>query len=1055
MSDFAIPSFLRLNASEQENLGRLGPILAARADRFAHTFYQRVQSSPELKEILAHLGEANLLRLRHDLAENYRALLLNDYDDGRRRALYAMGAHYAGTGLHPEWLVAIYHLYGEALEAEVLSVTLPASQAITLHGALAKRLELDMFWHLEGYQKALVEDRDRAQDALETQKIFYQLLAETLQMLRDREQESPEQIFQSLVDRLAAVSRMPLVWIGQLREGESQVQVIAAGGEARAYTQDLTLGADPRLPEGRGPWGKSLRTMRPVIFNDLSVADFAPWREQAARFSLGGNAIMVVPTRLGQWVSIAFYRHEGRSFPAEVGELVERIARELAAFLERREVAEDLLRLRRYQKAQREIQRELLDQPDPPALYRLLAQRLVEHADALGAYVAVPDVDSDWLTMAAVAGTYGDYFLQHLRPSKDVKRFPEGHLIGAQAYRQRAPVVVSHLSETAGLRAFWEHVPGGTDFLNASGAAGAWPIFIGGAGEHREPSAIFFIVSKDPDTFGPDLQDLMAEIAQAAGITLAQYEARQSLLRLSLYDPLTGIPNRAYFAESTQGALSHAAREGRVLAVGILDLDGFKEVNDVLGHAAGDLLLHAIAQRLQVVRRADDAIARLGGDEFGFALSIAHPDDLAMVSPRILGAVSESAAEIGFASVTASLGWACAPRDGEEFGTLLAHADEAMYAAKASGNGSYRLYGASLSAAVKHRMDIHTSFPLGVADGSVRFFLQPQADVLAGRIDGVEMLVRWRRDGRRWALPSGFISVVEGDITLIRALGILAMQEAARLRQRFHDEGLDLRISFNIGAHHFIHPAFLDDAAEHCPDGFGLVVEITESIPLADLDRARGIMEGLKARGFQLSMDDFGTGYASLLSVAELPFDEIKIAQDFIFGLRRHSASFAVVGAARLLGDLSGRSLIAEGIATGRDLDTWLHMGGKRIQGYHLTPALPENAFLTWHRYLLPIMRHPPVPYPVEDLALLLHDTEDTSEVMELSQLLAERCPLGIWFERTRQRGGKLPHFDAAEAAHQRLHDLARAGDRVALPMAMREIRLLTKQLYQELLTTR
>ncbi|OYV72478.1 MAG: hypothetical protein B7Z70_14785, partial [Acidithiobacillus ferrivorans] len=379
-----------------------------------HTFYQRVQSSPELQETLADLGEANLLRLRNDLAENYRALLLSDYDDDRRHALYAMGAHYASTGLHPEWLVAIYNLYGEALEAEALSVTLPVSEAIALHGALAKRLELDMFWHLEGYQKALVEDRDRAEDALETQKIFYQLLVETLQMLRDRETEPPEQIFQSLVDSLAAISGMPLVWIGQLREGESQVQVVAAGGEARAYTRDLSISADPRLPEGQGPWGKSLRTLRPVIFNDLAVVDFAPWREQAARFGLGGNALMVVPTRLGQWVSIAFYRHVGRSFPAEVGGLVERIARELAAFLERREVADDLLRLRRYQQAQREIQRELLDQPDPLALYRLLAQRLVEHTDALGAYVAVPDMDSEWLSMAAVAGAYGGYFRQYL-----------------------------------------------------------------------------------------------------------------------------------------------------------------------------------------------------------------------------------------------------------------------------------------------------------------------------------------------------------------------------------------------------------------------------------------------------------------------------------------------------------------------------------------------------------------------------------------------------------------------------------------------------------------
>ncbi len=170
--------------------------------------------------------------------------------------------------------------------------------------------------------------------------------------------------------------------------------------------------------------------------------------------------------------------------------------------------------------------------------------------------------------------------------------------------------------------------------------------------------------------------------------------------------------------------------------------------------------------------------------------------------------------------------------------------------------------------------------------------------------------------------------IVEEDIHLIRGLGIWGLQEAARLRQRFAQLRLALGISLNIGARHFLHPAFLDDLEEHCPQGKGITLEITETVALADLKTSAAIAAALKDRGFRLSMDDFGTGYSSLLYAAKLPFDELKLDQDFVRNFRHDHASFAVAGAARLLGDLSGRSLIAEGIATPADLALWMRMGG-------------------------------------------------------------------------------------------------------------------------------
>lgn len=570
--------------------------------------------------------------------------------------------------------------------------------------------------------------------------------------------------------------------------------------------------------------------------------------------------------------------------------------------------------------------------------------------------------------------------------------------------------------------------------------------------------AVLVVVADATKVFQQSLLELLTRVAAILGHGLDEYDLRQALRAerdrqgyLALHDQLTDLPNRAYFQETAVEAIARARRENTLWAVGTLDLDGFKEVNDALGHSTGDCVLQAVATCLQASRRGGDVVTRLGGDEFGFHFAIQDPGDLATFSQRILMAIVNAAATVTDIPVSGSLGWAVFPQDGEVFDTLFAHADEAMYAAKDAGKSTFRLYSGPVSQQAQRRIRIHQRFPQAIAEERIHFFLQPQGDAIAARLDGVEMLARWRRPDGRWDMPGKFMPIVETDVHLIRGLGIWGLQEAMRLRERFAREGLDLSISLNIGAKHFLHPEFLQDMDIYCPDGSNIVIEITESTSIEHIQQATRIMEVLKARGFRLSMDDFGTGYSSLLYAAKLPFDEFKLDQGFIRAFRQDHASFAVVGAARLLAELAGRSLIAEGIATASDLALWMRMGGTRIQGYHLAPPLPENAFLDWHRWLLPLTRKPTPICPLEDLALLIYTVEDRQAWQQLLvRYAADNCPLGAWFVVRDAKYGGLPSFQEAKSMHAQLHRLPPDAPCREQEHLSKRLQELTVQLYQE-----
>ncbi|MCK9187640.1 EAL domain-containing protein [Acidithiobacillus sp.] len=623
----------------------------------------------------------------------------------------------------------------------------------------------------------------------------------------------------------------------------------------------------------------------------------------------------------------------------------------------------------RYQRMHQALQALMLESPGAQDFYEKLVQISVLATGALAASVAVPDHASGQLPVHAAHAQ--DPRLQEvlgsLPLSLDPDGFPWGQMSPCLAYHRKQPVNPCSSQFSRVMTQVIQQCPEWHHYREMI----AWPILLSG---EKNPCAIFMlkVTRINRWLFGKSLIAHWESLLHDVERYLERLEARSEQERLMQTDTLTGLPNRARFSEQAE-CLLRVAEYGPVSwGIAVLDLDLFNEINTSYGPHQADNCLRMIAHNLGgVLTEKDTLLARIGGDEFGIMIPVADGGIIADISSQLLLAVTAAARQILDAPLSTSIGWSFFPQDGQNIHTLLAQADEAMAEAKKSGGNEYRVYSGAVAQRAVQRLWVHRSFPGAIERGDVHFFLQPKADMLAVRLTGVEMLARWRSVEGRWIWPGKFMPYVEENAHLIRLLGIRVLQEAVRLRERMHDEHLPLQISINIGAKHFLNPAFTGDLETHCPDGRGITLEITETASVTGRKSAQPVMEWCQSRGFALSMDDFGTGYSSLLSVARLRFNELKLDQGFIRAFRKDLASFGVAGASRLLSQIAQCDLVAEGVATPDELHLWLLLGGRYIQGYLLAPPLPENAFFTWQNWLLPAILRPTRAIALQDMAAL------------------------------------------------------------------------------------
>ena len=405
----------------------------------------------------------------------------------------------------------------------------------------------------------------------------------------------------------------------------------------------------------------------------------------------------------------------------------------------------------------------------------------------------------------------------------------------------------------------------------------------------------------------------------------------------ALHDSLTGLPNRVLFHDRIETALANARRTGGRAAVLLLDLDGFKEINDALGHASGDELLRELAIRLRGTLRDTDTIARLGGDEFGVVMPAGGADDVLETAGRIHDAVDEPF-EIGGLSlaVKTSVGGVLYPDDASDADTLVRFADVAMYAAKRN-RTRIELYNPAAGVPSRESLSLGSEFRRALETGDIVAHYQPKVEVASGRIVGAEALVRWDHPERGIVLPSQFLPVVQ-KAGLMGLLTSLVLQRAAAEAATWANDGLDLGVAVNVDVDALLDPAFPRRVAEVLEEtGLSpelLTIELTETTLMADPIRAGYVARELSAVGVRLSIDDFGTGYSSLGSLTALPLAELKIDRSFVGRMTESPTDMAIVRAILDLGSNLDLAVVAEGIESARARELLEELGCTLAQGY-------------------------------------------------------------------------------------------------------------------------
>jgi diguanylate cyclase (GGDEF)-like protein len=433
---------------------------------------------------------------------------------------------------------------------------------------------------------------------------------------------------------------------------------------------------------------------------------------------------------------------------------------------------------------------------------------------------------------------------------------------------------------------------------------------------------------------------------------------QRALRRQTLHDSLTGLPNRVLFQERAAQALAVAVRTGEVPVVMMLDLDRFKEVNDTLGHATGDLLLQQLGRRLSTVVRPQDTVARFGGDEFGVLLNAGGPVVATQVATRILQALEAPFLLDGITvGVEASIGITtpdCVPvgtQFSEQVDDLLRQADTAMYVAKSERCGMSR-YAAGEENAVAHE---HLSLLSEMREAleQDQFFLhyQPKVHAGTGELSGLEALVRWQHPTRGLVGPDRFIPLAESSTLIHRLTDVVLTKALAFTRERL-DEGVRLQVSVNVSTRILLDRQFPSRVQDHLHrSGVTadlLMIEITESTIMADPQRALATLAELREMGISLSVDDYGTGYSSMAYLKLLPICELKVDRSFVRHMASDQEDALLVQSAIELGHNLGLTVVAEGVENGATLRALQELGADDIQGYYLARPMPQDALRDW-----------------------------------------------------------------------------------------------------------
>jgi diguanylate cyclase (GGDEF)-like protein len=428
-------------------------------------------------------------------------------------------------------------------------------------------------------------------------------------------------------------------------------------------------------------------------------------------------------------------------------------------------------------------------------------------------------------------------------------------------------------------------------------------------------------------------------------------ELAQRIEYLAYHDALTGLPNRSMFSKLLAQSISESRRCERQLAIAFLDLDRFKQINDTLGHDAGDKLLQEVASRLRACVRDGDIVARLGGDEFVLLLpALGESKDAAAVAQKILSVIAGPFTLIGHEfRITTSIGISMFPQDGLDEQTLTKNADIAMYQAKEEGKNNFQFYSEKLNAHSLERLTLESSLRHALERNEFTLHYQAKRDIVSGQITGMEALLRWQHPDLGIVAPMQFIPIAE-ETGLIVPIGKWVLRTACLQNVAWQNQGLPrLSIAVNLTARQFAEEHLLTDVTSILTDtGMDphlLELEITESMLIRNVEDTRRILTGLKAFGIRIAIDDFGTGYTSLATLQRFPLDTIKIDRSLIRDIVGPTEDTRLADAIIAMGKSLSLTVVAQGVETKDQAEFLRTHACDELQGFYFNRPLPAELF--------------------------------------------------------------------------------------------------------------
>lgn len=542
--------------------------------------------------------------------------------------------------------------------------------------------------------------------------------------------------------------------------------------------------------------------------------------------------------------------------------------------------------------------------------------------------------------------------------------------------------------------------------------------------------------------------DILNYIANYTDITERKV-TEEKINNLAFYDPLTQLPNRVLLADRMQQTMAHCCRSREIAAVCMLDLDGFKQVNDTLGHASGDQLLRDVAQRLQECIRQEDTAARFGGDEFALLLGgFSNVSECEQTLARIVASLSAPYQIFGqMARISASIGVTLFPDDSSDADLLLRHADEVMYEVKKTSKNGYKLFNSIHARRNQTNQDFRRKIGIALCKEQFELYYQPKVDCRKGQVVGVEALVRWNHPVLGLLLPSEFIPLIEYD-DLIIDLGEWTIQQTLRQLQDWHEAGIGIQISVNISARQ-LHNQEFPQRLQALLSGYDaeiikrLEIEIVETAALEDVITGGDAIRKCHTMGVHVALDDFGVGFSSLAHLKHLAADALKIDLSFISGMLKDEGDMAIVEGVIGLAASFRLEVVAEGVEYVDQILMLLELGCDLMQGYGLAKPMPAKQIPAWLAAFTPdplwgLSSSKIISRDYFELLLaevnhrywtdgVINHLGDLCEQTSQESLLNHRlCRFGQWFcDQSTSYFRGISELQALDEVHQNIHQTA------------------------------